>query len=190
MTSAHKSSFEFIVRVALLNAMVAMSIDTMLPALGVIASELGALHANDRQLIITLFFGGMTLGTLVSGPVSDSTGRKAAIFASLLLYAVGAAMCVLATGFTMMLLGRFIQGFGAAGPRIVSIAMVRDGSAGAAMALRLAKLSWVCATALDAAISVVARRRARAIMTNPQRNMLEVDCSIWSAALTILAFIS
>jgi len=36
----------------------------------------------------------------------------------------------------------------------------------------------------------VARRRARAIMAGPQRNMLEVDCIIWSAALTTLAFIS
>jgi DHA1 family bicyclomycin/chloramphenicol resistance-like MFS transporter len=34
----------------------------------------------------------------------------------------------------MILIGRTLQGFGASAPRIVSIAMVRDGSAGAAMA--------------------------------------------------------
>ncbi len=34
----------------------------------------------------------------------------------------------------MMLAGRALQGFGAASPRIVSIAMVRDGQGGAAMA--------------------------------------------------------
>ena len=34
-------SVEFILLVALLNAMVAMSIDTMLPAIGTIAEELG-----------------------------------------------------------------------------------------------------------------------------------------------------
>lgn len=134
MTARHGSTFEFIVLVALLNAMVAMSIDTMLPALGQIAGDLRALHPNDRQLIITMFFGGMTLGTLVSGPLSDSTGRKPAIFASLMIYAVGAAMCLFSTSFTLMLVGRFVQGFGAAGPRIVSIAMVRDGQQGAAMA--------------------------------------------------------
>src|SRR5438445_12778593 len=78
VTAPRISTGEFIVLVALLNAMVAMSIDTMLPALGTIANELGARLANDRQLILTMFFGGMTVGTLASGPVSDSTGRKPA----------------------------------------------------------------------------------------------------------------
>ena len=134
MSVAKPATAEFIVLVALLTAMVAMSIDTMLPAIGEIASELGANDPNDRQLIITTFFGGMTIGTLVYGPISDSTGRKPAVFAGLLLYAAGSLLCLFATSFTMMLVGRTLQGFGAAGPRIVSIAMVRDGSSGAAMA--------------------------------------------------------
>jgi DHA1 family bicyclomycin/chloramphenicol resistance-like MFS transporter len=125
---------EFIVLVALLNALVAMSIDTMLPAIGTMARDLGAASANDRQLIISAFFAGMTVGTLVYGPVSDTTGRKPAIFAALALYGVGTAICMFATSFPVVLIGRALQGFGASGPRIVSIAMVRDGSAGAAMA--------------------------------------------------------
>ncbi|HUR42693.1 MAG TPA: multidrug effflux MFS transporter [Aestuariivirga sp.] len=134
MTASKKPSVEFIILVALLSAMVAMSIDAMLPAVGQIASELGAHAPNDRQLIITMFFAGLTVGTLIYGPISDSTGRKPAIFAGLALYAAGSFMCLFATSFTIMLVGRTLQGFGAAGPRIVSIAMVRDGSAGAAMA--------------------------------------------------------
>jgi DHA1 family bicyclomycin/chloramphenicol resistance-like MFS transporter len=134
MTAARKISVEFIVLVALLNAMVAMSIDTMLPAIGSIASELGALDPNSRQFIITSFFAGMTVGTLIYGPWSDSIGRKPAIYAGLTLYAVGALICLFSVNFPMILIGRFIQGFGASSPRIVSIAMVRDGSAGASMA--------------------------------------------------------
>lgn len=125
---------EFIVLVALLSAMVAMSIDTMLPAIGSIATELGAKDPNSRQFIITSFFAGMTLGTLIYGPWSDSIGRKPAIFIGLCFYAAGALLCLVSTNFEVMLIGRFIQGFGAASPRIVSIAMVRDGSAGSAMA--------------------------------------------------------
>ncbi|WP_373504587.1 multidrug effflux MFS transporter [Aestuariivirga sp.] len=127
-------SVEFIILVALLNAMVAMSIDTMLPAIGQIAQQLGAADPNSRQFIITSFFAGMTLGTLIYGPWSDSIGRKPAIFIGLGFYGLGSLMCLFSTSFEMMLVGRFIQGFGAASPRIVSIAMVRDGSAGAAMA--------------------------------------------------------
>ncbi|MFN4141437.1 multidrug effflux MFS transporter [Aestuariivirga sp.] len=132
--AAGRISFEFIVLVALLNAMVAMSIDTMLPAIGAIAAELGAADANSRQYIITVFFAGLTLGTLVYGPWSDSLGRKPTIVVGLCFYALGALLCLAATSFPMMLAGRFIQGFGASAPRIVSIAMVRDGQGGAAMA--------------------------------------------------------
>jgi len=125
---------EFVLLIALLNALTAMSIDTMLPAIGVIANELGAADPNNRQFIITALFGGMTLGTLIYGPASDSIGRKPAIFIGLAIFAVGALMCLFATNFSAMLLGRFIQGLGAASPRFVSTAMVRDGLAGSAMA--------------------------------------------------------
>ncbi len=132
MTSSR--SAEFILLVALLNAIVAMSIDTMLPAIGVIAHDLGADDPNSRQFIITTFFAGMTLGTLLFGPVSDSTGRKPAIFVGILIYSAGSLMCLLSTSFTAMMIGRFIAGFGASSPRIVSMAMVRDGMAGSSMA--------------------------------------------------------
>ena len=134
MTNEHTSQKEFIFLVALLTALVAMSIDTMLPAIGTIASEFGVSDPNQRQYIITSFFAGMTIGTLLCGPISDSTGRKPAIFAGLLIYLAGSVLCLFSTSFEMMLAGRALQGFGAASPRIVSMAMVRDGQGGAAMA--------------------------------------------------------
>ena len=66
MRDTGKLSVEFILLVALLNAMVAMSIDTMLPAIGEIAHELGAADPNSRQFIITIFFGGLTLGSALA----------------------------------------------------------------------------------------------------------------------------
>ena len=125
---------EFIALVAVLTALVAMSIDTMLPALGTMASELGSNHPNDRQYIILGFFGGMMFGTLLFGPISDSVGRKPTIFAGLAFYMAGALVCMFSTSFPMLIFGRILQGFGAASPRIVSMAMVRDGAAGAEMA--------------------------------------------------------
>jgi DHA1 family bicyclomycin/chloramphenicol resistance-like MFS transporter len=134
MTSEHTSQKEFIFLVALLTALVAMSIDTMLPAIGTMASEFGVSDPNKRQYIIGTFFAGMTIGTLLSGPISDSTGRKPAIFAGLLIYAAGSLLCLFSTSFEMLLAGRALQGVGASSPRIVSMAMVRDGQGGAAMA--------------------------------------------------------
>jgi MFS transporter, DHA1 family, multidrug resistance protein len=125
---------EFIALVAMLTALVAMSIDTMLPAVGQIAKELGAAHDNDQQFIVLAFFAGMMVGTLIFGPVSDSVGRKPAIYVGLVLFIVGALLCMVSTSFPMLIAGRLLQGVGAASPRIVSMAMVRDGAKGAEMA--------------------------------------------------------
>ncbi|MEJ2469074.1 MAG: MFS transporter, partial [Campylobacterales bacterium] len=81
---------------------------------------------NDNQLIISLLFAGMALGQLIYGPLSDSIGRKSAIYIGFGLYIAGAVIAVLSTSLPVMLAGRFLQGFGAAGPRIVSVALIRD----------------------------------------------------------------
>ena len=130
----HTPEFEFIALVAVLTALTAMSIDTMLPGIGIMAKDLGALHDNDRQFIILGFFGGMTIGTLIFGPMSDSSGRRPAIFAGLAVYCLGALLCMFAWNFPVLVIGRIIQGIGASSPRIVALAMVRDGAKGAAMA--------------------------------------------------------
>jgi DHA1 family bicyclomycin/chloramphenicol resistance-like MFS transporter len=125
---------EFIALVALTTSLVAMSIDTMLPALGDITRELAPPDPNDRQLVLTIFFAGLSLGQLVWGPVSDSIGRKPTLYGGLLLFALGGACCALAPSFPLLLLGRLVAGFGAAGPRIIAVAVVRDQHAGRAMA--------------------------------------------------------
>ncbi len=128
------SSFEFVALVALAMSLVAMSIDSMLPALGVVAEELGVTSDNDRQLVLTTFFLGLTLGQLVYGPLSDATGRKRAMSLGLIVVAVGSMLCMFTRSFTVLLIGRALAGFGAAGPRIVAVAVVRDLYAGRAMA--------------------------------------------------------
>ena len=130
----HPGQGEFIALVAFLMALVAMSIDSMLPALGVIAAELGAREPNDRQLILACLFGGLTFGLLVYGPLSDAIGRRRALVAGLVLFLAGSLICTFATSFPMLLMGRLLQGFGAAGPRIVAVAMVRDQHDGRGMA--------------------------------------------------------
>jgi len=127
-------SMEFVALVALLTSLVALSIDAMLPALGRIATELQAADPNSRQFVVLCFFAGLGAGQLLAGPLSDRIGRKPAILSGLLIYAAGSVLCWLASDFTLFLAGRVIQGIGAAGPRVVSIAMVRDRQAGAAMA--------------------------------------------------------
>ncbi|MCG8376462.1 MAG: hypothetical protein MI702_08255 [Chlorobiales bacterium] len=70
---------EFVALTAMMMSLVALSIDAMLPALTAIGSELGVLHENSNQLIISLLFLGMSAGQIIYGPLSDATGRKLAI---------------------------------------------------------------------------------------------------------------
>lgn len=117
---------EFIAMLATLFATIAFSIDAMLPALPQIAAELVPDDVNRAQLILTSFVLGMGVGTLFAGPISDATGRKIAITGGFALYIAGALLAWQAQSIEMMLLARFLQGLGAAGPRIVSLALIRD----------------------------------------------------------------
>jgi DHA1 family bicyclomycin/chloramphenicol resistance-like MFS transporter len=128
------SSAELVAGLALGMSLVAMAIDSMLPALGAIAHDLGATDPNDRQLVLTAFFAGLTVGQLVYGPASDSIGRKRALYVGVALFVAGGLICATSTSLPIMLAGRALQGFGGAGPRIVSVAIVRDQYEGRAMA--------------------------------------------------------
>lgn len=125
---------EFIALIAILFANIAFSIDAMLPALPRIAAELTPADPNRAQLIVTSFVLGMGLGTFVAGPLSDSFGRRPVILCGAGLYCLGAALAFVAPTLETVLAARVIQGLGVAGPRIVSLAMVRDLYAGRAMA--------------------------------------------------------
>ncbi|WP_199259779.1 multidrug effflux MFS transporter [Paracoccus binzhouensis] len=117
---------EFIAMLALIFAVIAFSIDSMLPALPQIAAALTPEDVNRAQLVLTAFVGGMGLGLLVAGPVSDSLGRKPVIVAGFALYAAAAVAAIFADTLDHLLAARFVQGLGAAAPRIVALAMVRD----------------------------------------------------------------
>jgi DHA1 family bicyclomycin/chloramphenicol resistance-like MFS transporter len=125
---------EFVALVAVTISLVALSIDAMLPALAQIASELGARSENDRQAVISVLFLGLAAAQMIYGPISDSIGRKPAIYAGFGIFLAGCLISIAAINFPMMLVGRLLQGIGAAGPRILAVAMVRDQYHGNAMA--------------------------------------------------------
>ena len=125
---------EFTAMLAMLFATIAFSIDAMLPALPQIAAELTPDRINSAQLVLTSFVLGMGVGTFLSGPISDATGRKVAITAGFAIYMVAAVVAARAQTLESLLIARFVQGLGAAGPRIVALAMVRDIYSGREMA--------------------------------------------------------
>jgi DHA1 family bicyclomycin/chloramphenicol resistance-like MFS transporter len=128
------SQFEFVAIMAMLFATIAISIDAMLPALPDIAATLSPDAPNAAQLVVTSFVFGMGIGTLFAGPLSDAFGRKRIIMFGSALYALAALACYFAPTLELLLAARIVQGIGAAAPRTVSIAMIRDLYSGRGMA--------------------------------------------------------
>jgi DHA1 family bicyclomycin/chloramphenicol resistance-like MFS transporter len=86
---------EFIVLMAFLTSLAALSVDAMLPALEQIGVDLEVARANSVQLVITVLFAGMMAGYLIYGPVADAWGRKPALNLGLGLYILGSLICCL-----------------------------------------------------------------------------------------------
>ena len=120
------STFEFIIIIAINFSAIAFSIDAILPALPEISAVMSPTSPNKTQLVISSFVIGMGIATLFTGPLSDSFGRKKIIFFGGVIYITGALIASYSKTLEIMLLGRFIQGIGVAGPRIVALAIVRD----------------------------------------------------------------
>ena len=125
---------EFIALMAMVAATVAFSIDAMLPALPEMGAQLSPDNLNRAQLIITSFVLGMGVGTLFTGPLSDAYGRKPVMIGGAMVYVIACGIAWQAQSLEIMLAARLLQGLGAAGPRVVAMALIRDLYAGSDMA--------------------------------------------------------
>lgn len=124
----------FLAFMALMSSVVALSIDAVLPALDSMARDLRMTGENDRQLVVTCLFLGFGASQLIYGTASDVIGRKPAAMIGWVIFVAGTLMSMTAATPWMMYAGRVLQGFGAGGPRVVSIAITRDLYSGRAMA--------------------------------------------------------
>lgn len=139
----HISRKEFTLLMAMLMSIVAISIDAMLPALGLLHQDFTLEHPNQVQLVIMLIFAGMAIGQLIAGPMSDALGRKPVLYAGLALYLVGSVICYQAASFDLLLFGRFVQGLGVAGPYVTAISVVRDKYSGRDMAQAMSLIMMI-----------------------------------------------
>lgn len=148
---------EFIALLAMMFSTIAFTVDAMLPALPEIGAELSPEDPTRGALVLTFFILGMGLGTFIAGPLSDSFGRRRIIFIGAAIYIICAAIAWRAQTIEVMLAARVLQGIGAAGPRVVALAIVRDLFSGREMAriMSFVMLIFTIAPAIAPAIGAV-----------------------------------
>lgn len=134
---------EFVFMMATLMALVALSIDSMLPALDEIAADLNAGDPNRRQLVIGVYLLAAAIGALIPGALADRYGRRPVLFGALGCYAVLALVCALVEDFNSLLLARGLQALLSAGLSVLPSAIVRDRFSGDRMARVLSTITLV-----------------------------------------------
>ena len=136
------SFFAFVTAIASIQAVEAMSIDMMVPALGKIAGALHVAAGNERQWVITSFVLAFGAAQLLYGLAADRFGRRPVLIFALAVFTLCSFAAALAPSFALLLLARAGQGFGAAGAQVLSVSVVRDCYAGRQMA-RVMSLSFM-----------------------------------------------
>jgi MFS transporter, DHA1 family, multidrug resistance protein len=177
---------EFIALVTVLMATSAIAIDLMLPAFPDIRAEYG-MSSDSSQVgwIVTAFFLGLAIGPWLYGPMSDRYGRRPLLFAGLVLYVVAAGAALVAPSFGWLIAARFVWGLGAAAPRWLSVAMIRDRYEGDSMARLMSMIMAVfllvpiMAPGLGAALNLVLPWRV--VLVLPA--CLAVGLMVWSRRL-------
>lgn len=125
---------EFTSLLAMSMALAALGIDLMLPVFSQIRADLGL--APDSTVVaqlITAYFLGLAAGQVIYGPLADRFGRRPTLYLGFGIYALGALLAVISPTLHWMLAARFVWGLGAAGPRVVTLAVVRDSFEGERM---------------------------------------------------------
>jgi len=133
--SGRISEREFIAAIIAIMASTAVAIDVMLPAFPEMRAEYGMEPGSaDVAWIITAFFLGMATGPWLYGPASDKFGRLTPLRLGLALYVIAAFVATVAPSWEWLIASRFVWGLGSAGPRSISLAMIRDRYSGDTMA--------------------------------------------------------
>ena len=176
--------WEFIAIAAGLMALNALAIDIMLPGLQQIGESLGVVTENNRQYVISAYFGGLAFALLAYGPASDRFGRRRPLFFGLTIYILAAFAAAFVTDFTVLLLLRFIQGIGAASTRVIAVSMVRDRFGGRQMAEIMSLIFMVFMV-----VPVVAPSIGQLVMIFGEWHWIFICMAAIALAITAWAFI-
>ncbi|MBT0668371.1 multidrug effflux MFS transporter [Novosphingobium profundi] len=141
MTGAHPQDdafpmgqAEFVGLMAAMQALMSLSIDVMLPALGHISNDLGVSGANERQLVVGVFMTCAGIGSLFPGALADRFGRRRVVLFATAGNFIATFVCAISPSFPVLLLARGIAGLLTSAMMVMPMTILRDRYEGDAMA--------------------------------------------------------
>ncbi len=103
----------------------AFAMDILLPGVPYIADEFNVAFSTTQWILSTYFFGA-GIGQLVMGPLADKFGRRRVLLFTMVLFIVASVICGSAQNVYELIFLRFIQGLGACGATVTTMAIIRD----------------------------------------------------------------
>lgn len=175
---------EFVALIAMMMALNALAIDSMLPALPAIGDALGVVTENSRQWVITAYLLGFGVTQVIYGPLADRYGRKPVLMIGLTLYVLFSVLAAFAPTFELLIAARVGTGVGAAALRVLAVSIVRDRYSGRTMA-RVMSLSFL----VFLGVPILAPTLGQAILTVAPWPWIFVALAVAGGAFMIWAAI-
>lgn len=115
-------------------ALVCLSLTMLLPSLGTSIANIAlptlaeAFSAPFQyiQWIVLAYLLTITISIVSVGRLGDLFGRRPVLLTGILVFMVGSALCAIAPSFNLLLIGRAVQGLGAAAMMTLSMALVSE----------------------------------------------------------------
>lgn len=111
--------------VILMDLLAGMEFDIFVPSFPALQSQF-SLTPFMVEALLSVNFVGYCLSLFFVGSLADRYGRKPIILIGLLTFIMGSVFCLWAPSYSLLLMGRFLQGIGIAAPAILSFLIIAD----------------------------------------------------------------
>ncbi len=122
VTTAHK----VIVLLVLIGVLFDVFEQNTIGLIGPILREQWHIGAADIGFLNTVTFVSAAIGRLGSGILADRVGRRFMLNVNLMLFTIGATICALAPGYTVLACGRFLVGLGLGGEIVTAVTLLAE----------------------------------------------------------------
>ena len=117
--------FGLLVLLVVASLITPLSLDMYTPAVPHMTDHFNT-NASTVNLTLVGYYLFFSIGLLVFGPISDKHGRRPVLIGGMAVYAVGSALCAMATSIWTLIAFRVVEALGAGAVSAVSTAVVKD----------------------------------------------------------------